>query len=95
MDGSDNPLQFIAKYIYAMPETLIFARADAEQLKKKIEIYVKIVKQMTEEIPLKLDEIMFSCGTLALKNLEKEGKVASAVAENVVTEDIASSSENQ
>ena len=91
MDGSDNPLQFISKYIYAMPETLIFARADTEQLKKKVEIYVKIVKQMTEEIPLKLDEIMFSCGTLALKNLEMQGKIA--IADKEETEDVASSSE--
>ena len=95
MDGSDNPLQFIAKYIYAMPETLIFARADSEQLQKKIEIYVKIVKQMTEEIPLKLDEIMFSCGTLALKNMEQEGKITSSVADKEETEDVASSSGNQ
>lgn len=93
MDGSDNPLQFISKYIYAMPETLIFARADTEQLKKKVEIYVKIVKQMTEETPLKMDEILFSCGTLALKNLEMEGKITIADAEKVETKDVASSSE--
>lgn len=87
MDGSDNPLQFIAKYIYAMPETKIFAKADTEQLKKKVEIYVKIVKQMTEETPLKIDEIMFSCATLALKNMEKDGTITSPVAEKEETDD--------
>lgn len=73
MAESENPLKFIADYIYKQPDAKIIIKRETEDCEKRLKIYTNLIQPLMQEKPLSLKEIEdFSRSTVSKEFIDEK-----------------------